>query len=151
MHGTSFPEKSYFLAIISFFGSTMTIAVLLAWELHSGELNPQFYVFLFFLEMLETCFRMLFVFTFFRYFDVFLEAFWVSFGAFLEPLSFPWRAGVMLLRVFGLPGLSVSSLCSFLWCLGPVWAVCGLSLLLLGQFGCNICLFVPCFSIACRI
>ena len=33
---------------------------------------------------------------------------------FLEPLSFLWRAGVILVRAFGLPGLFVGSRCYFL-------------------------------------
>ena len=38
-------ENSYFLAINYFFGSTLEITVLFAWELNSGELNRHFYVF----------------------------------------------------------------------------------------------------------
>ena len=37
----------------------------------------------------------------------------MSFGALLEPLSFLWRAGAILLSAFGLLGLSVSSLLLF--------------------------------------
>ena len=62
-------------------------------------------------------------------FSVFLYCFgclfgclWGSFGALSEPLSSLWRAGVILLGAFGLPGLSVGSLCYFLWCLWLVWA-----------------------------
>ena len=46
-----------------------------------------------------------------------LEAFGFSFGILLEPLSFLWRVGVILLGALGLPGLSLGSLCYFLWCL----------------------------------
>ena len=63
--------------------------------------------------------------------------FFIIFGPFLEALGFLmasfwslcrlfWRAGVILLGAFGSPGLSVGSLCYFLWCLWLVSAVCGL-------------------------
>ena len=63
--------------------------------------------------------------------------FFIIFGPFLEALGsllalfwslghLFWRAGVILLGAFGSPGLSVGSLCYFLWCLWLVWAVCGL-------------------------
>ena len=75
---------------------------------------------------------------------------WVSFGGLLEPLSSIWRAGVILVGAFGLPGLSVGSLYYFLWCIWLVWSVCGLSLSLLGQSRANLLLVRSMFSIACR-
>ena len=68
-------------------------------------------------------------------FLLFWVPFWMSLGsvgALLEPLSFLWRAGLILLGAFGLPGPSVCSYCYFFWCLWLVWAVCGLSVILLG-------------------
>ena len=54
---------------------------------------------------------------FFHNFWYLFGGLWVSFGGLLEPLSFLWRVGVILLGALGLPGLSVGSLCYFLWCL----------------------------------
>ena len=42
-------------------------------------------------------------------FTCLLAGLWLLFGAFLDPLSFLWRAGVILLDAFGSPGLSVGS------------------------------------------
>ena len=68
----------------------------------------------------------------------------------MELLSSLWRAGVILAGAFGLPGLSVGSLYYFVSCIWLAWAVCGLSVVLLGQSRGNFCLSVPCFTIACR-
>ena len=65
----------------------------------------------------------------FRVFPLFLAVFGglgASFGILLGPLSSLLGAGVILLGAFGSPGLSVGSLCYFLWCLWLVSAVCGL-------------------------
>ena len=61
-------------------------------------------------------------FTFFHDIGYRFGGIWV----FLEHLSSLWRAGVILVRAFGLPGLFVGSRCYFLWCLWLVCAVSGL-------------------------
>ena len=117
----------YFFAFFVCLGGTSKIAVLPAWELNSGELNPSFYVFLCFLKMLKKqVFARLAFSRFFTIFGAFWEAFWVSFGVLLESPSSLWRAGVMLSVAFGLPEPSVGFLCYFLCCLWLVRAVFGL-------------------------
>ena len=94
----------YFFAFFVFFEGTLKIAVLPAWELNSGELNPSFYVFLCLLKMLKKqVFASLVFAYFFIIFGAFWAAFWVSFGVLLESSSSLWRAGVMLSVAFGLP------------------------------------------------
>ena len=61
---------------------------------------------------------------------------------FLEPLSFLWRAGVILVRAFGLLGLFVGSRCYFLYSLWLVWAVSGLG-------GCSRTVFLVDFLMFC--
>ena len=82
-------------------GVTSKIAVLPAWELNFGELNPYIHVFLCFLKMLKKqVFAQLAFSRFFIIFGAFWEAFWLSFGVLLESPSSLWRAGALLLVVF---------------------------------------------------
>ena len=114
----------YFFAVFVFFGGTLKIAVLPAWELNSGEVDLHFLVFLCFLEMLKKhVFRQGRFFTFFH-------DFWCLLGGLL---AFFWGP-------FGAPVVSLACWRRPFGCLWLAWAVCGPSLLLfvvpLARLGC---------------
>ena len=118
LHGSSIFVIFYFFVFFVFLEGTLKIAVLPAWELNSGEVDLQFCVFLWFLKMLKKqVFANLAFSRFFIIFGASWEACWLSFGVLLESPASLWRAGVILLALFGLPEPSVGSLCYFLWCL----------------------------------
>ena len=101
LHGSSIFVIFYFFMFFCVFGATLKIAVLLAWELNSGEVDLQFCVFLWFSKKLKKQFFARVVFSrFFIIFGAFWEAFWLSFGVLLESPSSLWRAGALLLVVF---------------------------------------------------
>ena len=71
-------------------------------------------------------FHLLFFRVFLQFLVFLLDALGFLLASFWSLCRLFWRAGDILLGVFGLPGLSVGSLCYFLWCLWLAWAVCGL-------------------------
>ena len=108
LHGSSISVVFYFFMFFCVFGAALKIAVLPAWELNSGELDLQFCVFLWFSKKLKKQFFARVAFSrFFIIFGAFWEAFWLSFGVLLESPSSLWRAGALLLVVFGSSGPSV--------------------------------------------
>ena len=113
----NFRDFLFFRVICVFWGrlenSSFTCMGVQFWRSRSAILR----FFVFFENAKNQVFANLAFSRFFIMFGTFWEAFWLSFGFLLEsPASF-WRAGVILLALFGLPEPSVGSLCYFLWCL----------------------------------
>ena len=98
LHGSSICRNSYFYVNFLFFESTLEIAVLLAWELNSDEINSNvydFFVFLWFPEKVSFCFS-----PFFKFYYI-LGSFWEASGVLL--VTFGILRGVLGLvwAVFG--------------------------------------------------
>ena len=124
--GAQFSWFFYSLVLLVFLGDTSKLAVLLAWELHSGELNQHFKVYC----DLRKCFKNLFSlaslsYGFYMTLGVFFDAFGVSvvsLACWCHPVGCLWLAWVffcglslLLFRVaFGPSGLSAGSL-SYFW------------------------------------